>query len=250
MSCKAEKTQENESGTVVQSSGNNESESANKQTSGENKEKKKEKEKRSSVETPTKNNEEVKISVIKSREKFSLGRTKESGYINESAGFRITGLDEKWKESKPQQISSLFNTGIDADTGKAYSLEESGGRRYMYDVFYTNVDTDEVISVSLLENDGKNGLSSDIPVNTPDDELDGFTHHSELIYLDFAGEKISCKKIQYSRKKNLIEVPDLTEYEIYMMPAGRNQILKIVIVCYDNKTKIEDMLKHFKPILK
>ena len=192
---------------------------------------------------------EVTIPVVENAEKFTLGKISENDYINESAGFKITGLDEKWKQSSPQEIANVYDSGIDPSTGKAYSSNsDDGSQNYLYDVLYTNSDSDEVISVSLLEYSGDNELNDVIPINDESDAIDGFLNTSELIYLEVAGKKTACKKITYVKTSNVADIPDVTDYEIYLMSSSCKQVIKIVVVCFEGEEGIEDILKHFEEI--
>ncbi len=193
------------------------------------------------------NNEDVRITVLKNHETFTLGEGNDDGYINKSAGFKIEGLGSEWRESSPQQIANIFDSGVDPSTGKAYSSNsEDGSQNYLYDIMYTNVKTDEVMSVSLLEYSGETALDDEIPMGGTSSSIDGFTDKEELIYLNFAGKKVSCKKVNYVKTKNIAKVPDVTEYEIYMMSSSCKQVIKIVIVCFDGQPNIDDILKYFK----
>ena len=194
--------------------------------------------------------EDVTITVIKNVEKFELGKIKNNNYYNKSAGFKIVGLDNAWSQSTPEQIAMIYDSGVDPDTGKAYaSNSEDGSQNYIYDVMYNNKVTDEVISVSLLEYSGDGeGLDEEIPMSDASNEIEGFNDSAQLIYLNFAGKKAACKKIRYVKQNNIAKIPDLTEYEIYMMSASYRQVLKIVVVCFDGQPDIDDILEHIKPI--
>ena len=181
----------------------------------------------------------VTVQAVEDKEEFTFGKTEGKEYINESAGFKITGLDDKWKESTPQQIKSIYGGGIDPSTGKAGSPEG-----YICDVLYTNSETDSVVSVSLLEKEGEE-LSDEITVNDGSDSMDGFKDSGEIVTLDFAGRRIPSKKIKYVKEKNIAKVPDITEYELYLLPSGKKQMIRVVIVCFEDKEKAEDILKHF-----
>ncbi len=183
--------------------------------------------------------EEAVIETLKDKTEFTFGKTEGNEYINESAGFKITGLDEKWKQSTPQQIKSIYGGGIDPSTGKACS--EDG---YICDVLYTNSESDSVVSVSLIESE-EGEFSDEITLNDGSDSMDGFKDSAELVELDLAGRKIPCKKIRYVKEKNIAKVPDVTEYELYLLPSGKKQLIRVVIVCFEEKEKAEDILKHF-----
>ncbi len=190
--------------------------------------------------------EYVVIKTLKDKKTFKLGKVEGNDYINKSAGFKITGLDEKWVQSTPEQISTIYDSGIDEATGKAYSSNSTdGSQNYLYDVLYTNSDSDEVISVSLLEYDGENELDNEIPDYEGSDTIDGFNDSSELLYLDVAGRKTACKKVSYVKTNNVANIPNITEYEFYMMSASKQQVIKIVIVCFEGQDGVEEILKHF-----
>ncbi len=192
---------------------------------------------------------EVKISVLADKEEFTLGEIKDNNYYNKSAGFQITDLGEKWSQTSPRQIAQIYDSGIDSATGKAYSTDSvDGSQSYLYDVMYTNEDTNEVISVSLLESESEDGLSDEIPMGEGTDDIDGFSDEEELTYLSVAGRRLSCKKVSYVRKKGAVKIPNLTEYEVYMMSSSFKQVVKIVIVCFDDQTDVEDILKHFSKV--
>ena len=198
------------------------------------------------AEITTKAGEEVTLGYFEKAEKLSLGKISEKGYENKSAGFKISSLGESWKEATPKQIASSFNCGIDQDSGKAlYSISEDASLYYLCDVMYVNKDDDSVVSVSLLENEKGKNLESILLEDEGNDLVKGFESSQELMYIKIANKKAACKKITYFRTQDIVEIPNLTEYDIFLLSKDKKQAVKIVIVCIEGKTEIDEIVKHF-----
>ena len=197
------------------------------------------------VEVPTKKGEKVTLGYVES-ETLTLGEITGNSYENKSAGFRIEDLGDDWKETDVAQIAQAFDGGKDQETGKAiYSISEDGSLYYICDVMYVNVENESVVSVSLLQNEKGQDLTDIVLEDEGNALVKGFKNTNELMYVNIAGKKAVCKKINYTKTKNFAKIPNITEYDIFFMTKDKKQAIKVVIVSLDPNVSLEDIAAHF-----